>query len=367
MNPQDQFCPNMACASRGQVGQGNIRVHSQKEHRYRCLTCGKTFSERKGTALYQLKSAPERVEQVTTLLAYGCPVQAIVVAFEMDERTVRGWLKRAGEQGKQVHEALVSSQPMELGQVQADEIKVKVQGGTVWMAMAVMVSTRLWLGGVVSKQRDLNLIRALVALIRNMALCRPLLLAVDGLVSYVTAFREAFRSPLACHGPGRPRLRAWDDVAIVQVVKQRAAGTLTIQRRIVQGSADLVQRLVVRSQGQGGINTAFIERLNATFRQRIAALTRRSRSLAHSPAALYAAMFWMGTVYNLCAYHDSLRLPLLIASRPRPHWVSRTPAIAAGLTDHRWSISELLTFKVPPPPFVPPKRLGRPPKLRLSL
>jgi transposase-like protein len=327
------------------------------------MTCRKTFSERKGTALYQVKSAAERVVQVTTLLAYGCPVQAIVAAFEVDERTVHLWLKRAGEHSQRVHKAVVSSRQLDLGQVQADEIKVKVQGGTVWMAMALMVSTRLWLGGVLSRQRDLNLIRALAVLIRQMALCRALLLAVDGLCSYVTAFREAFRSPLPSQGRGRPRLRAWDDLAIVQVVKHRTAGSLDVQRRIVQGSTELVQRLVVRTQGQGGINTAFIERLNATFRQRIATLTRRSRALAHSPASLQAAMFWMGTVYNFCTYHDSLRLPLLIARRACPHWVPRTPAIAANLTDHRWSVAELLTFKVPPPPFAPPKRRGRPPKV----
>lgn len=67
---------------------------------------------------------------------------------------------------------------------------------------------------------------------------------------------------------------SWSDIAIVQVVKQRAAGSLTIHRRIVQGNADLVERLIQASQGQGGINTAYIERLNATFRQSLAALAK---------------------------------------------------------------------------------------------
>jgi hypothetical protein len=165
---------------------------------------------------------------------------------------------------------------------------------------------------------------------------------------------------------GRPALLAWADIAIVQVVKNRTRGTFSIQRRIVQGTQGAIVHLLKVSQGIGVINTAFIERLNATFRQRLACLARRSRALARSPDPLQAAMFLLGSVYNFCTYHQSLRLPLLIGSHAQRHWVQRTPALAAGLTDHRWSVLELLTFKVPPPPFVPPKRRGRPPKLILA-
>ena len=365
MNPQDQFCPNPNCPARGQVGTGNVQVHSPKERRYRCTACGKTFSDSKGTAVYGLKKPVELFVLVTTLLAYGCPVQAIVAAFGLDERTVRAWLQRAGDHCQRVHEAVIGRSQLDLEQVQADEIKVKTQQGAVWMAMAVMVRTRLWLGGVVSPKRDLALIVALVVRIRAIALCRPLLLAVDGLSSYVHAFQTAFRSPLPSRQRGRPRLVAWPDIAIVQVVKHRAAG-LDIQRRIVQGCPTTVARLVQRSQGVGGINTAFIERLNATFRQRLACLTRRSRALARSLQTLQAAMFLVGSVYNFCTFHQSLRLPLLIGSRGQRHWVPRTPALAAHLTDHRWSVLELLTFKIPPPPWVPPKRRGRPPKSVLA-
>ena len=365
MNPQSQFCPHRDCPARGQVGAGNIHVHSRKERRYQCQVCGKPFSDSKGTAVYGIKKAPELFVLVTTLLAYGCPVQAIVAAFGLDERTVGAWLRRAGDHCQRVHEAVIGASHLDLEQVQADEIKVKTQTGTVWMALALMVRTRLWLGGVVSPQRDLALIVALVGSIRAIALCRPLLLAVDGLVSYVSAFRDAFRSPWPSGRRGRPRRVAWPEVAIVQVVKPRAAGVLDIQRRIVQGCPTAIARLLHLSQGGGGINTAFIERLNATFRQRLACLTRRSRALARSPQTLQSAMFLLGTVYNFCTFHQSLRLPLLIGSRGRRHWVPRTPALAAGLTDHRWSVHELLTLKIPPAPWEPPKRPGRPPKQRL--
>ena len=109
-----------------------------------CTECHKTFSATKGTALYRLRTSAETVSLVVTLMAHGCPLQAIVVAFGYDERTVACWLARAGGQGQAVQEHLVE-QPRDLGQVQADEIRVKTQGGIVWMALAMMVSTRLWL------------------------------------------------------------------------------------------------------------------------------------------------------------------------------------------------------------------------------
>src|SRR4029450_10521533 len=94
--------------------------------------------------------------------AQGCCVQAMVAALEFDERTVADWWTRAGRQGQAVHEYLVE-QPRDLGQVQADEILVKTQGRIVWMALAMMVKTRLWLGGEVSERRALPLIRRRIA------------------------------------------------------------------------------------------------------------------------------------------------------------------------------------------------------------
>ena len=257
-----------------------------------------------------------------------------------------------------MHEHLVAGHPLDLQQVQADEIRVRTQHGVYWMALALMVSTRLWLGGVVSANRDADLIAALVKQVRQMARCRPLLLAVDGLASYVTAFQQAFRSPLPQHGRGGHQLVAWPDVAIVQVVKRKVAGRLQIERRIVQGTTRLVDQLIQQTQGHGGINTAYIERLNATFRQRLGVLVRRTRAPARRPETLTAGMYVVGCLYNLCAWHDSLRLKLSVGSHGH-HWVPRTPALAAGLTDHRWTVAELLTYRVPPPPWRPHNGRGR--------
>ena len=367
MNPIEIFCPNIDCAARGQQGRGNISIHSRQEKRYWCEVCERSFVATKGTIFYRLKSDPVRVMLVITLLAYGCPVQAIVAAFGIDERTVKRWWQRAGQHCQQVHEHLVEGGQFDLQQVQADEIKVKIQGGSLWMAMAMMVSTRLWLGGVISPHRDKALIRMLAAKVRAMALCRPLLVAVDGLPSYIKAFQQAFRSKLPRHGQlGRCRWRTWSELAMVQVVKIRTPGQFNVSRRIVQGCAKQIAQLIQSSQGQGSINTAFIERLNATFRQRLNVLARRTRTLAAMPQTLHTGMYVVGCLYNFCTYHQSLRISFALSERSQ-RWLPRTPAIAAGLTDHRWTIDELFTFKVPPPRWSPPKRPGRPSKHTLKL
>lgn len=357
MDLHNIFCPNPDCPARGQTGQGNIGVHSRKERRYICHVCDQTFAASTGTVFYRLRTASELVTQVLTLLAFGCPVQAIVAAFGLDERTVLAWQARAGQHCEQVHTHLVA-QPRDLGQVQADEIRVKMQGQIVWLAMALQVSTRLWLGATLSAHRDLALIIALIAKVRACALCRPLLFCMDGLSSYVQAIRLTFREPLPRAGrTGRPHLRPWDGIYLAQVVKQYAGQVVVgIERRIVQGTAQQIAALIQATQGGGGINTAYIERLNATFRARLVNLVRRGRALAHHSHTLYQAAYLMGTIYNFCTEHESLRISGIIGGHK---WLPRTPAMAAGIADHRWSVYELLAYQVPLPAWSPPRHRGR--------
>jgi hypothetical protein len=181
-------------------------MYSRTDKRFFCTECHKTFSATKGTALYRLRTSAETVTLVVTLLAHGCPRQAIVIAFGFDERTAARWGARAGVQGRAVQEHLVE-QPRDLGQVQADEIRVKTQRGIVWMALAMMVRTRLWLAGEVGERRNMTLIRQLIERVRRCAAYRPLLVCTDGLSAYVRPVRETFRDPERTGAHGRPRLR----------------------------------------------------------------------------------------------------------------------------------------------------------------
>ena len=359
MDPEKVFCPNMDCPARGKVGAGNIGIHSQKERRYVCHVCGRTFSETQGTPFDRLKKAKDLFTLVVTLLSPGCPVQAIVAAFGLDERTVRDWLKRSGTQSEAVQQHLVQ-QPREVGQVQADEIRVKAQGTVVWMAMAVMVKTRLWLGGVISVHRDLTWVTALMEKVRacTSALTRAIVFCTDGFRADVSAIGEVFRQAIPSGHPGRPPLRPWPNICIAQTVKQYAQGRVVgVTRRIIQGTAQQIQAVIRWSQGHGLINTAFIERLNAPFRQRLGMLARPGRALARQTETLHWGMYLVGAVYNFCTEHRSLRLPGLVGGHK---WLSRTPAMAAGITDPRWTVNELMWVHVPPPPWSPPKQRGRP-------
>ena len=136
----------------------------------------------------------ELIITVVTLLAYGCPIQAIVRAFGLDERTVAAWRERAGQQSKQVHQALVQHGQLDLQQVQADEIRVKGRPLIGWMGLALMGSTRLWLGGVVSLKRDTSLADPVMQQVRacSQAIC-AVLVATDGWNAYPRSIQRAFR------------------------------------------------------------------------------------------------------------------------------------------------------------------------------
>jgi len=359
MNPHPLFCPNEACPSRGIEAADNIRVHDGRRDRWRCRTCGKTFSSRQGTPFHRLRTDPVIVIQVVTLLSYGCPLQAIVQAFGLDERTIKRWYASIGRHCEQVHEALVTSetsQSMNLLQVQADEVRVRLQHRIVlWMAMAICVPTRLWLGGVVSATRDRSLILMLAAKVKACACLAPILLMTDGLSSYVSAWRKVFRTPEHTGRRGRPRMSAWPGVVIGQVVKRYEKGHVCgVEQRLIQGAEEQLHALLGAASK---INTAYIERLNATFRARLCCLTRRTRSLARKPETLNAGMYLVGCLYNFCTPHQSLT-----GRDQSGNQIERTPAIAAGLTGHVWTVGELLWFRVAPAPFVPRKRRGRKPK-----
>jgi transposase-like protein len=357
MDPATTFGPHLACPARGQTGQGHIGIHSRKEQRFLCTECRQTCTATQGTALYRRRPSVETVRLVVPLMAHGCPRQALVVAFGYDARTVACWLARAGGQGQAVQEHRVEH-PRDLGPVHADDIRVKKQGDIVWMALALMGEPRVGLAGDVRVHRAMTLIRRLIERVRRGARPRPRLFCTDGLWAYIRAMRATFRDPVHTGVQGRPRLRPWRHLCIAQVVKRYVQRrVVAVERRIIDGIPARVERLRRRSHGDGVLNTADIERLNATFRERLAPLARRGRALARHTLTLQHGMYLVGPVYNCCTYHASLRLAAPAAGTPL---LTRPPAMAAEITEHCWTVRELLSFQGPPPRWSPPKQRGRP-------
>jgi IS1 family transposase len=305
-----------------------------------------------------LRKPMELIVIVMTLLSYGCPVQAIVHAFDLDERTIASWRDRAGAHCEQVHQALIESGKLDLLHVQADEIRVKGRKMIAWMGLAMMVSTRLWLGGTVSVTRDKRLADALMQQVRRAAqTLRPLLVLTDGWAAYPGSIRRVFREKVKkVTGVGRACLEVWPHLYIGTVIKRtEKKRVVEITRRMAHGLLSQAEQLLELSEGGNVLNTAFIERLNGTFRERLASLTRKCRHAAVRLQALQTGMYLIGCTYNFCCVHQEL-------SKAK-HWGRAcTPAMASGLTDHVWSVGELLSYKVAPAPWVEPKRRGRPKK-----
>jgi len=328
MRPELVVCPKSDCGASDRIG-----IHSHKERRYICHTCDRTFAETTGTLLYGLKHPLWLVLIVLTLLAHGCPIPAIVATFALDERTVADWRLKAGQHAKTVQEHLVCHGQVDVGQVQADELYTKTQAGPVWIATAMTVFSRLWLWGAIGWDRDATLIAPVIEHSRAAAqIGQPILFAVDGFKAYVTGILKVFRDPQHTGKRGRPPLVVWADLHIVQVVKQRVGRRLkSITRRLAHGSLARAEAIMQATQVElGRINTAYIERLNATLRTWIPALVRRTRTPAGARVHLEAALFWTGCVYNFCHVHATL---------------AGTPAMAADLTDHVWSIEELIRYR----------------------
>lgn len=357
MDPSCVSCPNLACRDKGAVGAGNIRVHARAKRRYRCSTCRRTFAATTNTPLYRLHHPEATLALVLTLLLHGCPVAAVVAAFGLDERTVRTWLHKAGAHAALLHDQMVSG--VEARQVQADEIRVRVRGGAVWAAVALDVGSRLWLASAVARRRDGLLIHLLLRRTLAALAGRAFLLAVDGFASYVTAARALIRAPERTGRRGRPPLVWPEGFALTQVVKaglHRGAG---IVRRVVVGTEAAVAAALAASHGGTAINTAYVERLNATLRERLAPLVRRRRTPAQDTALIESGLHLLRLAYNYCWAHASLRMRAIGTGC---RYLERTPAMAAGLAERPYDLGELLRMPAPPVPLTAPAapRRGRP-------
>jgi IS1 family transposase len=373
------FCPNPDCAYRGWVGWGNLRANGHPSggpwRQLYCTHCEGYFQETHGTPLHGKRVAPEKLVWAVGALAEGLGIRAVARVFEVDPNTVLAWLVEVAEHAAAFSQYFLHD--VQVTQVQLDELFAllsAVKAGEVSEAEALQRLSRSphWVWGAIDPvtkllltievgERTLAMAQRVVHQVVQVLApgCVPLFLT-DGFKEYTTAllthFGQWVQPPRRrAGGPvPKPRWMPLPQLLYAQVVKTvRRRRLVDVQHRIVFGTLGAIQQVLAVHGWQ--INTAFIERLNLTIRQHVAAVGRRVSTLCKHEAGLRQQLTLYQVYDNFCLPHAGLRQAL---SQPEPthgtgsarQWRPGTPAMAAGLTDHVWTLREVLLFRVPPWP-----------------
>ncbi len=342
-----------------------IGVHSHKERRYICHWCHQTFAATTGTIFYRRRTPAEEIIDALERCAHGQSARDIAEALGHKEETIADWIEAGGDHATAFHQAQACG--LHLERVQLDEVwgfvgkkPQHLTGeepdpeavGVRWVGMALKVRSRFLVAWHIGASRDKVFGRAFIGRIKARSDGRPPLFEADGCDMYEDGIRWHYKEkvpvpPGEQRGPGRPRLRLHPEVSLAQVVKHhRGRRLIAVKRRIRLGDPERVAD-IVRQMGCGSqVNTSYIERFNGTVRDRVPALARRTYAFARSDPLLAGQVALALVDYTWCTYHTSLRLPI---NEPGRKWQKRTPAMAEGLTDRKWSLAEILWTPVHSP------------------
>jgi IS1 family transposase len=379
VDTSQHFCPYPDCAYEGWVGLGNLCANGHPNggpwRQLLCVACHRYFLETLGTLLHGKRTSVDLIVRVIACLAEGLGIRGTARVFEVDPNTVLQWLVEAAEQLRtfsqhflhdvrvrqvQLDELFALLSAVKDGKVSAAEAIERLERSPQWVWAAVDPESKLLLAIDVG-DRTLAMAQRVVHQVAQILApdCAPLFLT-DGFREYMTALLTHYGHWVQlprrqATGPA-PKLR-WmplPQLLYAQVVKTvRRRRLVDVKHRVVFGSLEAVNHLLAPLGWH--INTAFVERINLTIRQHVAAVGRRVSTLCKGAAGLRQQLVLYQVYYNFCLPHASLRLPL---PQPEPthghgsakRWQPRTPAMAAGLTDHVWSLREVLLFRVPPWP-----------------
>jgi IS1 family transposase/transposase-like protein len=373
------FCPHDGCRYRGWLELNNLRANGHPNgapwRQFQCLSCLGYFPEHHGTILHGKQAAVDLIVHVLACLAEGLGIRATARVFEVEPNTVRHWLVEAAEQLRAFSGYFLYD--LHVRQIQLDELYAvlsAVKGGALsedeairrlsrspqWVWTAMDPETKLLLVIEVGTRTLAMAQRVVPQVARVLAPgCMPLFLT-DGFKEYTTALLTHYGhwlqpSRRQATGPApKPRWMPLPQLLYAQgikTVRRRRLGR--VSHRVVFGTlAAIAQVLAVHG---GHINTAFIERVNLSIRQHGAAVGRRVSTLCKGEDGMRQQLALYHVYYNFCLPHASLRQPV---PQPVPThgtgsaqlWQPRTPAMAAGLTEHVWTLREVLLFRVPPWP-----------------
>jgi len=332
--------------------------HAEQIQTFRCQACHTTFSARLHTPLYRLKTPSRQVEVVLTALAEGLDPCAAERVFGYRQATITTWLFRAGEHVQTLHEHSFCN--LQLPHLQLDELRTRLRCSTqvLWLWLAIDPCTKI-LPVLHLGPRTQNAAHTVIHSLRQPLApgCLPLFTS-DGLNVYFYALTAHFGQWLAGSRRGR-KVRQWQVAAGLtydQVKKSERRRKLLRVTHVMRLGTQADLTVALQGMGfSGRLNTAFIERVNLTVRHGVAALARRTWATAKLAPQLLAHLEWWRAYYHFVRPHAALRMALvqprerggkLAAQRYR----QRTPAMAAGRTNRRWTVREVLCFPLPPVP-----------------
>jgi IS1 family transposase len=356
-------CPNPTCVYfrnsdatiHALVGDG---THGKVERiqTFRCQACGTTFTSRRDTPLYRLKTTSVRVAEVLGALAEGLPLAAATRVFGHSENTITTWITRAGEHSATLHDRWLRH--LQLPHLQLDELRTRLRQRThvLWLWVVIDPLTKLipvlHLGA-----RTQDAAHTVVHDLRQRLApdCLPVFTS-DGLNLYFYALTAHFGQWVS--GFGR-RIHDWQvlpGLIYGQVKKTyRRRRVVRVTRMMRCGTLENLRMTLQQLGLSGQLNTAFVERVNLTLRQGVAPLARRTWATAQGAPSLVAHLEWWRAYYHFVRPHGSLRVPLAQpiergGRRVSRRYRRRTPAMAAGLTSWRWTVQDLLRLPLPPGP-----------------
>jgi IS1 family transposase/transposase-like protein len=356
-------CPNPHCPYfritdahiHALVGDGK-HGHAESIQTFRCQACHSTFSARRNTPLYRLKTPSHRVALVLSALAEGLDSSAAERVFGYRQATITPWLTRAGEHAQILHER--SFCHLHLPHLQLDELRTRLrsQRQILWLWLAIDPRTKILPALHVGPRTHLSAHTVIHSLRHILAPgCIPLFTS-DGLNLYFYALTAHFGHWLQVAHRGRKILR-WqvaEGLLYGQVKKSYQRRKLVRVTHVMRLGTGTALKIALQEMGfTGRLNTAFIERVNLTVRHGVAALARRTWATAQQSPHLLAHLEWWRAYSHFVRPHESLRVALaqprerggnLLAQRYR----QRTPAMAAGRTNRRWTAHDVLSCPLPP-------------------